>query len=128
MRRFSQCRNNGRSFVINFQKGIEYFRKEIFAELPLQQLYMILLTAQNDGLAQQDFQQLLGVPGGTVSRNLAKLGTKIVEDPNGGVKDVGYGLIELRSDDDPKKNTVHLTKKGKRFMEQLDIILNGEIK
>lgn len=103
-----------------FQRGVELFRDEVFTELPLQQLYMVLITARYEGLSQQDFMSHLNVPAGTVSRNLSKLGSKFVEDRSGNLVDVGYGLLETRSDpDDSKKNTVHLTKRGKRFIQKL---------
>jgi len=97
---------------------------EVFNELPLQQLRMFLMVMEDEGIGQQDFQQLLGVPAGTVSRNLAKLGSKVVEDRDGQMKDVGYGLVNVYPDPtDPKKNTVHLTEKGK----QLSKLLTGAV-
>lgn len=90
--------------------------KEIFNELPLQQWRMFLHVMMQDGISQLDFQGLLGVPAGTVSRNLAKLGSKFVEDRNGKLEDVGYGLIEVLPDStDPKRNTIYLTPKGVEF-------------
>jgi hypothetical protein len=74
-----------------FKSGIELFRNEISTELPLQHLYMILLTAEHEEVNQQDFQKMLGAPGGTVSRNLKKLSIKIEHD-----KDVGYGILDVR--------------------------------
>jgi arginine repressor len=88
---------------------------EVFNELPLQQLRMFLMVVEEEGI---------GVPAGTVSRNLAKLGSKVVEDRDGQMKDVGYGLLNVYPDPtDPKKNTVHLTEKGK----QLSKLLKGAV-
>jgi DNA-binding MarR family transcriptional regulator len=107
-----------------FVRGIDLFRTEIFQELPLQQLKMVLCVADNEGMNQQDFQEILGVPQGTVSRNLSKLGLKVVEMDNGEMKDVGYGLLEVYPDPkEPKRNCVYLTKKGRAFVNQLKSIL-----
>ena len=110
-----------------FKAGIELFRNEVSNELPLQQLYMLLLVIEDEGINQQDFQEFLGAPGGSISRNLARLGTKIVEDRDGKRVDVGYGLVQILPDStDPKKNTVHLTKKGKEFAEKLKKLLSNQ--
>lgn len=98
--------------------------EEIFNELPLQQWRMLLYVMMQEGIGQLDFQGLLAVPPGTVSRNLAKLGSKITEDRDGRAVDVGYGLLDVRPDStDPKRNTVYLTKKGRDFKVKLLTLL-----
>jgi DNA-binding MarR family transcriptional regulator len=117
----------GKTMILDsFKAGIELFRNEVFNELPLQQMYMLLLVMDNEVINQQDFQDLISMPAGSVSRNLAKLGSKIVEDRDGNMVDVGYGLIQIYPDPtDPKKNTVHLTKKGKEFADKLKLVLSN---
>jgi DNA-binding MarR family transcriptional regulator len=115
--------------VTKLMAVVRLVRDQIFTELPLQQLYMLLLVIENPGINQQDFMDLLGVPAGTVSRNLSKLGSRIAEDRNGKPVETGYNLIQIYPDPaDPKKNTVHLTKKGKEFADQLmKLLQNGPL-
>jgi DNA-binding MarR family transcriptional regulator len=106
--------------LVKFKGGIELIRNEIFAELPAQQILMLLIVAEREGIDQQDFQKLLGVPAGTVSRNLARLSSKVVTGLNGKQGDIGYGLLDVRPHPtDIKSNQVFLSEKGLSFMQKL---------
>ena len=103
-----------------FRAGIELIDAEIFAELPAQQMMMLFIVAENEGVDQQDLQKLLGVPAGTVSRNLARLSSKVVTGLNGKQGDIGYGLLDVRPHPtDPKSNQVFLSQKGLSFLQKL---------
>ena len=103
-----------------FKAAIELFRNEIFRELPLQQLYMILLAIENDGISLKDFRKLVGLPSGTVTKNIKKLGLEMRQDLEGKWKDAGYGLVEVyRPSTGPKIKKLYLTERGKQFAEKL---------
>jgi hypothetical protein len=103
-----------------FLQAVELVGNEIYTELPLQQLRMLLIVADREGTDQIDFQKLLGVPAGTVSRNLARIGCKFVEDKQGKQINIGYGMVDVRPHPrDPKSNQVFLSKKGKLFIEKI---------
>jgi DNA-binding MarR family transcriptional regulator len=109
-----------------FKAGIELFRNEIFRELPLQQLYMILLAIENQGISLKDFRKLVGLPSGSVSRNIRKLGLTMQQDLDGKWKDTGYELVEVyRPSTGPKLKRVYLTERGKQFAEKLHQVLSG---
>ena len=103
-----------------FKAGIELFRNEIFRELPLQQLYMILLAIENHGISLKDFRKLVGLPSGTVTKNIKKLGLEMRQDLEGNWKDAGYGLVEVyRPSTGHKIKKLYLTERGKQFAEKL---------
>ena len=60
------------------------------------------------------------MPQGTVSRNIAKLGSKLVREAKSQYRDIGYGLVVNRDDAvDPRRNAVYLTSKGKQLKAEV---------
>jgi DNA-binding MarR family transcriptional regulator len=110
--------------IRDFKKVIEFVRKEIFSELPLQQLAMLLLVHEREGISQGEISKLMGMPQATVSRNIARLSRKQIRGDRGQVEWVGYGLVENRIDPvETRQYQVFLTDKGTQFMAKLEQVL-----
>jgi DNA-binding MarR family transcriptional regulator len=108
--------------VRSFMTGVDVFRKG-FKEMKSQQIYMLLLVAEREGIDQIDFQKILGAPAGTVSRNLSRLGIMTKDD-----KDFGYRLIDvLPNPHNSRSNQVFLSKKGREFIEKLSSKLGDNL-
>ena len=111
----------------DFRRVIEFVRAEIHPELPLQQFAILLLVHEREGMSQGEISKIMKMPQATVSRNVARLASKVVEDPRTGKrKEMGYGLLENRIDPiETRQYLVFLTANGKKFMEQLgDFLAN----
>ena len=110
--------------IRQFRTVVEFIRKEVNPEFPIQQLSVLLLVAEEEGITQTEISQILSMPQATVSRNVAKLGNKVVQ-RDGKSKMIGYGLVENRQDvvHDPRRLAVYLTDKGKKFIKDLSILL-----
>jgi DNA-binding MarR family transcriptional regulator len=101
-------------------------RKEIFAELRLQQLDLLLLVAERhgNGISHTEISKVMGMPQGTVSRNVQKLSLKKVRRSDGEIEPYGYGLVENRIDPfESRQYLVFLTEKGKNLIARLEKIL-----
>jgi len=113
-------------------KGLMKFKKsqhvleQIFAELPLQHVMLLLAIAEEDGITQPKIADKLGWPQGTVSRNVKKLSVYLVESETGAKRKAGYELVEQRPDTfDRKANAVYLTPKGKKVLKEISDIIEG---
>lgn len=110
--------------IKDFRKVIEFVRKEIFSELPLQQLDMLLLVHEREGIPQGEISKVMGMPQATVSRNIARLARRQIRGDRGQVEWVGYGLVENRIDPvETRQYQVFLTDKGTQFMAKLEQVL-----
>lgn len=98
---------------------VELFRKRLSRQLPTQHISMLLLVAAHSGITQAELSEILGMPQGTVSRNIKLLACYYEsESRTGRVK--GYGLLETRP-----LNTgayplgVYLTPKGEDLIYEI---------
>ena len=100
---------------------VELTRSEIFAELPIQQLGIIVKVALNPGITHSELAEELVMPQGTVSRNVKRLSTSIGEDDDGNVVKIGLDILQNKPDDriDSRRAAVWLTKRGKAFVRKL---------
>jgi DNA-binding MarR family transcriptional regulator len=114
----------GKMKIGEFKKVIGFVRKEIFSELPLQQLDMLLLVHEREGIPQGEISKVMGMPQATVSRNIARLARRQIRGDGGQVEWVGYGLVENRIDPvETRQYQVFLTDKGTQFMAKLEQVL-----
>jgi DNA-binding MarR family transcriptional regulator len=96
----------------------ETIRELIHQEIPAQQLSIFYLVAENEGITHGEIAKELRMPQATVSRNVAKLSSKMVEGRDRELVDVGYGLVENRDDIvDPRRNAVYTTPKGQEVLK-----------
>jgi DNA-binding MarR family transcriptional regulator len=107
--------------AIRTQRRIhETIREKIHPEIPAQQLSIFYLVAENEGITQGEISKHLNMPQATVSRNVLKLASKLVEDRKGNFVDTGYGLVENRDDIvDPRRNAVYTTPKGQEVLKAI---------
>ena len=122
--------NNGNGMSLQaFKAGIELFKDQVFRELRVQELYMILLAIENEGISLKEFRKLMGLPPGSVSRNIRKLGLTMQQELDGQWRDTGYELVEVyRPSTGPKLKRVYLTERGKQFAKRLQEVLStGEV-
>jgi DNA-binding MarR family transcriptional regulator len=113
--------------INHFRNVINFIRKEIYMDFPLPQLEVFLLVIENDGISQSDISKRLDMPQGTVSRNVAKLSSKVIKKDDGSYEKVGYGLLENRPDQiESRSYNVFLTDKGKQFVKDLKFVLKED--
>ena len=112
-----------------FIAGIELFRTLTLKGLRMQELYMILLAIENNGISLKEFRKLLQLPPGAVSRNVRKLGFHMIQRPDGRWRDTGMEMLEVYRDPKCRRyKKVKLTKRGKEFAEKLKHVLaTGEV-
>jgi len=95
----------------------EAIRVLVHPEIPAQQMSILYLVAENEGITHGEIAKRLYMPQATVSRNVAKLAAKLVEDRSGKFVDTGYGLVRNVDDVvDPRRNAVFLTSKGQKVV------------
>lgn len=88
---------------------------KIYKEMPIQQVILFLLVAQNEGITQLEITKLSGQTQASVSRNLSKLGKHLKDDPESatGKSYFGHGLIISEPDAANRKTlALFLSPKG----------------
>lgn len=104
--------------------ALHYIRKEINEEIPVQQILLLTLVAENEGVTQHQLSIDIGMPNGTVSRNIKTLSQYLDKSGPGPVKLKGYDLLESRRDlADRHRMAVYLTSKGKHVMRAMDALM-----
>ena len=110
--------------INHFRNVINFIRKEIYMDFPLPQLEVLLLVIENDGISQSDISKRLNMSQGAVSRNVAKLSSRVKQMDDGSYEKMGYGLLENRPDEiESRSYNVFLTDKGKQFVKDLKVVL-----
>jgi len=109
--------------IKQFYSAIKLIQDEIFRELPMQHLAILLLVALNKGITQPEIQRTLNMPQGTCSRNCSRLSVHVVK-RKGDWTDVGYGLLSLKETHDSSGAIAcYLSDKGKKFVKKLEDVL-----
>ena len=110
--------------INHFRNVINYIRREIYPDFALSQLETLLLVIQNEGITHSELSEKVNVPQATISRNVARLSSKVVKRSDGSYEKIGFGLLENRPDEvESRKYNVFLTEKGKEFVKELKFIL-----
>lgn len=74
-----------------------------------------------------DISERIGMPQGTLSRNIKQLSRYTVRGEKGGREVRGYNLLRTEPDlDERRRLAVYLTKDGKALIEDLEQILEEE--
>lgn len=100
--------------------------KSVGAEIPIQQQLLFITVAQNEGRTMPELQALLGMPQGTLSRNVKALGVYLVTDPENPGKKItdGYDLLMTRPDlSNRKALAVYLSPRGEEIIRELTAAL-----
>ena len=106
--------------IKQFFKGIKCISGVIHKDIAMPQLTILLLVAENEGITQTELAEIMGIPQGTVSRNVLKLSEKFVQNAKGDWRQAGYDLVETRPDiDETRRLAVYLTRKGKDVIKAL---------
>ena len=109
--------------VMKFKKAIAHIRTSI-GEMPVQQIEMFChIAEQENQIAQVDLIRLMGLPQGTISRNVSRLSNKLVQNVKGETVNIGYGLVDSELDGTGKRENLFLTSKGKKLYSTLQTIL-----
>lgn len=92
--------------IARIQAALSAFQS-VNQTMPIQIAATFLLVASREGRSLREYCDLSGVVESTMSRHLLDLGARNRR------KEPGYGLIEVRTDnDDLRKNVYKLTSKG----------------
>jgi len=106
--------------IKQFFKGIKFISDVIHKDIAMPQLTIFLLVAENEGITQPELGEIMKIPQGTVSRNILKLSSKLVQNAKGEWRQAGYDLVVTRPDiDESRRNVVYLTRKGKDVIKAL---------
>ena len=112
--------------IKKLRAAVSLIRQDIFGDIAMGQFEMFLFIADHEGVTQPELIEVLGMSQGAVSRNCAKLSSKLVRvksnDSSSGYdeEDRGYDLIEQRQDEiDSRRKALFLTKLGKSVVEKL---------
>ncbi len=81
------------SEIFTLINAIETLRKRLSHQLPSQHISILLLVATRPGITQAELGKALGMPQGTVSRNI-KILSRYYERGSVGGRTKGYGLIK----------------------------------
>ena len=104
--------------VAQLSDVITCLRTELNKDLPIQHIALILAVVQQPGISMQDLMERLGMPQGSVSRNV-----KLLSD-NGR----GYGLLRNEQDTVNRKQVlVFPTEKCVDLVEKLCSLMQNEI-
>ena len=114
-------------------RAMEIVRKDIYAELPVQQLHILLTVADSPGITLPEISAKLGMNQGSTSRNVKILGAYVEksdvasEKASKGHKHAelkGHQLLDTRPDLYNRKSlAVFLTRKGEQVVKRLAKIL-----
>lgn len=108
--------------IDRLEKALYYIRKEINEEIPVQQLLLFLVVAKENGITQHAISTRLGMPAGSVSRNVKML-SQWAERRDGNLVIKGYNLFDTRPDIEYRNRmAVFLTPRGFEVLEALDKI------
>lgn len=90
---------------------MELIREKITAEVPVSQIEIFLMVAENEGITEQEIMDQIDMPRPTVKRNIARL----TDQAKGAVfMQGGYALCDVRDD-----GAVFLTENGKQLINDL---------
>ena len=110
------------------KESIEYLRKNVSKDLAFQQIHILLAVAEREGITMHDLSTELGLPHGSISRNIKALCMFFKEDASGEEQLTGYGLLETRQDRFKRKRlAVYVTPDGRKVLEGLDKVLNRSL-
>lgn len=108
------------------ERAMQYLRTEVDAEMPAQQVVILLTVCKEEGITQHALGERLGMLGGSVSRNVKSLSQFAVRGASGNLELKGAGLLDTRPDQEYRlRMAVFLTPKGKEVIEQLNRIIGG---
>ncbi|MGE5552990.1 MAG: MarR family winged helix-turn-helix transcriptional regulator [Betaproteobacteria bacterium] len=98
---------------------VAYLRRNLHPDFALPQLHIFLLVCQRPGITQTEIEEALGMPHGSVSRNVKMLSRFNVPE-NGEIVQMGYGLVRTEPDlTERRRNAVWLTQRGEEVRDEL---------
>jgi len=108
--------------INQLQQVLGVIAREIKFDIPLQQLRLLLLVAANPGITQTELGELLNLHQATISRNVKKMSTFLVEKDGGGFAHVGWGLLKTSQDTrfDSRRLACFLSDRGSEIIHTLN--------
>lgn len=100
---------------------LEMFRKDVYRELPIQQLSLYLLVVRNEGITMKDISDELSIHQASVSRNVKELSNYALTGADGERIDKGHGLLFTAPNEyNRREYSVFLTAKGRRVAGKME--------
>lgn len=95
---------------------------EIKFDIQMQQLRLFLMVAASPGITQTELAERLKLHQATVSRNVTKMSSVIVEKEGGGFQKVGWGILITRQDSrfDSRRLACFLSPEGETIIHKLN--------
>lgn len=99
-----------------------YLRDNVHPEFPAQQLALLFEVASNPGVTYQDLEKSLGMPHGSVSRNVKAM-TKWRTSQG---ERRGYDLLRIEPNEwERRQFSLFLSDRGKQMVEEIESILGS---
>jgi len=104
------------------QQVLGVIAREIRFDIPLQQLRLLLLVAANPGITQTELGELLDLHQATISRNVKKMSTFLVEKDGGGFVQGGWGFLKTSQDTrfDSRRLACFLSDRGNEIIQKVN--------
>ena len=97
------------------RKAMALIQQNLGPEVPLSQIQVFLLAAENEGINEEEIVKQMKIPAPTIKRNITKLAQETVGQV--WVASAGYGVCEVKDD-----GLVFLSEKGKQFIKDLSTV------
>lgn len=105
-------------------KVIDYLRKEVDRELPLQQLHVLMAIAEHMKMYTEELADELDMQRGSLSRNIKMLSTYAELNDEGNLVERGKNLIKVDRDLMNRQKLVYsLTEKGENVLNGINRIM-----
>lgn len=114
------------SEISRLLKILELVRSKVHRELPLQQLVLFLTVVENPGITMPELVELLGMPQGTVSRNIKALSHYVVWQDGAAVPH-GRNLLRTQADESNRHVlAVYTTGRGEALAREIARSLSAD--
>lgn len=106
---------------------VKFIRETVCRELPIQQLHILLVVANQEGITSTELCKELDMQSGSLSRNMKMLSRFSERNADGGMVVSGHDLIDPRVDlYNRKMLAYYLTSKGRQFVNNISTLLGSE--
>lgn len=108
--------------ISDFEAVLGVLANEIKFDIQMQQLRLLLQVAAAPGITQTELAERLKLHQATISRNVKKMSSEIVEKAGGGFAKIGWGLLVTRQDTrfDSRRLACFLSPDGEAIVSKLN--------
>jgi DNA-binding MarR family transcriptional regulator len=105
---------------------MQLITKNVYEEIPIQQIMLFFKVAENEGISMADLRKLTQISPSAISRNIKTLSTYLTPSltKSGEYESKGLGLVDAsqRHPINTRSFSLSLTSKGKRLLEEIHAV------